>query len=671
MNRTTVSPFDELPSEGRRRVTVLAIEPEIDAGRYPVKRILGDRLAVTAHVITDGHDALRAALLHRHESEADWTEVGLEHAANDAWRGAFELGRLGRHVYTAVAWVDAFATWRHGLERKVAAGTDVTLELLEGAALVEAAAERTSGADRALLREAAETLRARSPVETRVATATGAALAAAMACAPDRSRETRFARELEVVVEQPLALFSSWYEMFPRSAGPAGRHGTFRDGEARLDYVAELGFDILYLPPIHPIGRAYRKGPDNAPTAGSGDPGSPWAIGGPEGGHTSVHPELGTLDDFDRFVRAARERGIQVALDLAFQASPDHPWVKQHPSWFRQRPDGSVQYAENPPKKYQDVYPFDFDSDDWRELWMALRGIVLHWIEHGISIFRVDNPHTKPIPFWEWCIRTVKARHPETVFLSEAFTRPKLMYALAKSGFSQSYTYFTWRTTKDELEAYIGELTRPPVAEFFRPNLWPTTPDIFPEHLQHGGRAAFVSRLILAGTLSSAYGIYGPSYELMERVPRPGAEELAHNEKYEVRTWDLERAGSLRHAIARLNRIRRAHPALQDNRSLRFHRTDNDFLICYSKRTEDRKDVIVTVVNLDPHHTHSGWLDLDLDELGLRPDESFQAHDLLGGSRFQWRGPRAFVSLSPEEMPAHILEIRRFVRSENMFEYFL
>ena len=677
MNRTLIHDPDpdpdpdRLAADGRRRVVVLAVEPQIDGGRHPVKRIVGERMEVTADIVTDGHDVIRGRLLHRHETVTAWSEVELVPVENDAWRAAFELARLGRYLYTVVAWVDAFVTWRRGLERKVAASVDVSVELLEGAVLVDAAAGRADADHRDLLAEAAATLRADRPIEARVTTAVSPALAEAMARFPDRALESRHACELAVVVEPVRARFSSWYEMFPRSAGPAGKHGTFRDVEARLDYVAEMGFDVLYLPPIHPIGRAFRKGPDNGPTAGPHDPGSPWAIGGPEGGHTSIHPELGTLDDFDRLVRVARERGIEVALDIAFQASPDHPWVKQHPSWFRRRPDGSIQYAENPPKKYQDVYPFDFESADWRGLWAALRDVFLFWFEHGVRVFRVDNPHTKPISFWEWCIGAVKARHPDTVFLSEAFTRPKLMYALGKAGFSQSYTYFTWRTTRDELRAYLEQITRPPVAEFIRPNLWPTTPDIFPEHLQHGSRAAFVARLILAGTLSAAYGIYGPSYELMERVPRPGAEELAQNEKYQIRSWDLERADSLRYVMGRLNRIRGANPALHDNRSLRFHQTDNDFLVCYSKRTDDRKNIILTVVNLDPHHTHGGWIDLDLDELGLKPDESYQAHDLLGGARFLWRGPRAFVTLAPDEMPAHILELRRFVRSENMFEYFL
>ena len=643
------------------------MRPEIDGGRYPVKRLVGEVFAVDADLIADGHDVVRGVLRYRHESEAGWQERELVATGNDTWAATFELPRLGRYRYTCAGWIDAFATWKRGLEKKVAAGVDVELELREGALLVEAARTRAGKDAPAVLLEA--TRLTAGPLVDRVAFATGLALADAMAAFPDRAHETRYRHELEVVVERVLAGCSAWYELFPRSTGPAGKHGTFRDAEARLDYVAELGFDVIYLPPIHPIGRAFRKGPDNSPTAGPTDPGSPWAIGAAEGGHTGFHPELGTLADFEHFRAAAEKRGIAVALDIAFQASPDHPWVNQHPTWFKQRPDGSIQYAENPPKKYQDVYPFDFESPDWQALWSALRDVIATWCARGVRVFRVDNPHTKPIPFWEWCIHDIQTTYPDAIFLAEAFTRPKLTYALAKAGFSQSYTYFTWRTTKPELENYLEQLTQTELVEIFRPNFWPTTPDIFPEHLAHGGRAAFIARLVLAGTLSSNYGIYGPSYELMEAVPRAGTEELANNEKYTLRAWDLDRPDSLRHVIARFNQIRRAHPALHGNRSLRFHKTDNDLVIAYSKRTAD--DTVLVVVNLDPHHKHGTWIELALDELGLTADQAFQVHDLLGGARYTWRGPRSYVELVPQQMPAQIFEIRPFVRSENQFEYFL
>jgi starch synthase (maltosyl-transferring) len=657
-----------LSEEHRRRAVILAVRPVVDGGRYPVKRVVGEPLAVEADIVADGHDVVRAVLLDRAPGAEAWRETELVHAGNDAWRATIELPALGRHRYTVVAWIDAFSTWRRGLERKVASGIDVSLELLEGALLVEAARARSGDA---ALDRAARALRGPGTPSERIAVATDAAVAQAMARAPDRTQATRFDRELEAVVERPLAACSAWYELFPRSTRTDGKHGTLRDTEDRLDYVAELGFDVLYLPPIHPIGRAFRKGPDNAAVAGPDDPGSPWAIGGPEGGHTTVHPALGTLADFDHLVRAARGRGLEVALDIAFQASPDHPWVREHPSWFKARPDGSIQYAENPPKKYQDVYPFDFDSGDWQALWQALRDVLVFWCDRGVRVFRVDNPHTKPIRFWEWCLADVQARYPDAIFLAEAFTRPKLMYALARAGFSQSYTYFTWRTVKADLEAYATEIATTEVAELFRPNFWPTTPDIFPEHLVHGGRPAFAMRLVLAATLSSNYGIYGPSYELGEREPRPGVEELARNEKYQVRTWDIHRADSLRHMIARVNRIRRAHPALHGNRTLRFHATDNELVTCYSKHTPDHSDIVLVVVNLDPHHAHRAWLTLDLAALGLTGDDSFQVHDLLGDARYTWRGSRNFVELVPDQAPAHIFEVRRFVRSENQFEYFL
>ena len=646
-----------------RRVVILAVRPELDGGRYPVKRVVGDELAIEVDLVVDGHDLVRAAVLDRAPGDEQWRETELVAAGNDTWRATIRLPALGRHLYAATAWVDAFATWRHGLVRKVEVEANVEVELLDGAALVRAAFERGG---HPALREAAEVLASDAPLVQRIALATGSRLADAVALAPDRSRAAR-SRELEVLVERPRAVCSAWYELFPRSTRDDGAHGSLRDAEKRLDYISELGFDIVYLPPIHPIGRAFRKGPDNRPDAGPNDPGSPWAIGAAEGGHTSVHPQLGTLADFDHFVAQAVGRGLEVALDIAFQASPDHPWVTEHPSWFLHRADGSIQYAENPPKKYQDVYSFDFASADWQALWAALRDVFLFWAGRGIRAFRVDNPHTKPLAFWEWCLAEVHAHYPETIFLAEAFTRPKLMAALGKLGFSQSYTYFTWRQTKHELETYAAQLVE--ASDYLRPNLWPTTPDIFPEQLVHGGRAAFVQRVVLAATLGASYGIYGPSYELCEREPRFGVEELARNEKYQLRTWDLARPDSLRHVIARLNQIRRAHPALQQNTTLRFHPTDNDLVMAYSKRVGG--DTILVVVNLDPYHVHRAWLTLDLAALGIAGDHAYQAHDLLGGGRFAWHGARNFIELDPRQSPAHVFAIHTLVRSEQQFEYYL
>ena len=489
----------------------------------------------------------------------------------------------------------------------------------------------------------------------------------------DRQYATRYAQELTVEVDRPLARFSTWYELFPRSCSTVpGQHGTLADVEARLPYVAELGFDVLYMPPIPPIGRSFPKGKNNAVNAAPDDVGSPWAIGAAEGGHKAILPELGTMDDFRRLVARANDLGIGIALDIAYQCAPDHPYVAAHPDWFRQRPDGSIQYAENPPKKYQDIYPFDFESADWKNLWDELKSVLLFWADEGVRIFRIDNPHTKSLNFWEWVIAEVKSVYPETIFLAEAFTRPAVMYRLAKLGFTQSYTYFTWRNSAPELTAYFTELTQSPVKDFFRPNLWPNTPDILNEYLQFGGQAAARTRYVLAATLGASCGIYGPTFELGVAEPRePGSEEYRDSEKYQIQRWDWDAAHSLRHFIGRVNQIRRENPALHDNQSLRFHPVDNEQLICYSKETADGSNVIVAVVNLDPHHTQSGWIELPLEEFGIDVDRPFQAHDLLGEGRFLWQGQRNFVELSPHGLPAHIFRLRKRVRTESQFEYFL
>ncbi|MGH8764585.1 MAG: alpha-amylase family glycosyl hydrolase, partial [Burkholderiales bacterium] len=510
------------------------------------------------------------------------------------------------------------------------------------------------------------------PIDTRVETALGDELGALMARHGDRAGATT-STSLRVWVDRERARFGAWYEMFPRSAGPdESRSATFQEAASALRYVADLGFDVLYLPPIHPVGRDKRKGKNNAVGAQPGDVGSPWAIGAAEGGHKAIHPDLGTLEDFRRLVAGAKARGIELALDIAFQCAPDHPYVKAHPQWFRWRPDGSVQYAENPPKKYQDIYPFNFESGDWQALWQELKSIFDYWIGEGVNIFRVDNPHTKAFAFWEWAIGDIKRRHPGVLFLAEAFTRPKVMHRLAKLGFSQSYTYFAWRNGKQELTDYFAELAHGPGREYFRPNAWPNTPDILTEALQFGGRAAFMARQVLAATLAANYGIYGPAYELMEAAPRdPGGEEYLDSEKYQLRHWDLARPDSLRDFIARVNRIRRDNPALHRDDSLRFFATDNSQLLCYAKQTADRDNQVVAVVNLDPHNVHGGWIDLDLAALGLAPDARYQMHDLLTGAHYLWRGARNFVKLDPARVPAHLFQLRRRVSQEQDFDYFL
>jgi starch synthase (maltosyl-transferring) len=672
--RTRKPPAESASSsltEPRIRAVIEGVKPEIDCGRFPIKRVVGDRVIVEADIFTDGHDALSARLLFRAQGDADWREAPMEPLVNDRWRGAFNIMALTGYFYTLEAWVDRFKSWRDGLSKKAAAKQEVGLELIEGAELIAQAAKRAHGSDAETLRTYAAALRAKEAGA--VQKALQEELAALMSKHAERRWAARYDKELRIVVDRQMAEFSSWYEIFPRScADQPGKHGTLKDCAARLPNIAELGFSVLYLPPIHPIGRAFRKGINGSLAAGPDDVGSPWAIGSEEGGHKSVHPLLGTLADFNQLVEKAREYEIEIALDIAYQCSPDHPYVRQHPQWFRKRPDGTIQYAENPPKKYQDIYPIDFETEDWRALWDELKSVLLFWCERGVRIFRVDNPHTKAFRFWEWVIGEVKKDYPETIFLAEAFTRPKVMYRLAKLGFTQSYTYFTWRNTKAELTQYFTELTQTDIVEFFRPNLWPNTPDILPEYLQADGRPAFMSRLILAATLGANYGIYGPAFELCVNAPRePGSEEYLDSEKYQIEDWNLESSDSLRGLIARVNQIRATNPALHRNRRLRFYTVDNEEIICFAKYTEDCSNVIIVAVNLDPHHTQSGWVDLPLAELGLDPAKPFQMHDLLTDARYLWNGPRNYLSLNPTSVPAHIFRVRHNLRREQDFDYFM
>jgi starch synthase (maltosyl-transferring) len=645
--------------DGRTRVVIEGVRPEIDGGRFPVKRTVGEKVIVEADVLADGHEALSCVLLYRKEGDPQWIGEAMEALVNDRWRGEFTVTELGRYRYTLQAWVDPFQSWQRDLQKRVDAGQDVSVELQIGAGLVRGARSRASGDDKRRLQSAATAISRKRSSTRKVNLALDEELARLMTRYSDRRFATTYERELTVVVDRERARFSTWYEMFPRSCAlRPGRHGTFKDCEKRLPYIGAMGFDVLYLPPIHPIGHTHRKGKNNATVAGPKDPGSPWAIGSEEGGHKAVNPMLGTLKDFRRLMDKAKELNIEVALDISFQCSPDHPYVREHPEWFRWRPDGTLQYAENPPKKYEDIYPFDFETEDWQGLWEELKSIVLFWIEQGVRIFRVDNPHTKPFAFWEWLIEEVKRDYPEVLFLSEAFTRPKIMHRLAKLGFSQSYTYFAWRNTKWELTQYFTELPQTDVREYFRPNLWPNTPDILTEYLQSGGRPAFMTRLVLAATLGASYGIYGPAFELCENRPRePGSEEYLDAEKYEIKRWKLDRPDSLKDLIARVNRIRKENPALQSDWSLSFHDTDNEQLICYSKATEDLKNVIIVVVNLDPHYTQSGWVELDLDKLGIDTHQSYQVHDLLTDARYLWQGRRNYVEINSHVVQAHIFRI--------------
>ena len=657
--------------DGRRRAVIEAVDPCVDGGRFPIKRTIGDVVQVEAIAFCDGHDRLRVHLLHRKAGLRAWRETPMALGDNDCWRAGFTVSELGQYTYTAIAWVDGFLTWRHDFNRRFDE-KDRQRALLVGADLVAAAAARATPGNARRLTRFAGGLRGSQSVEERAALANDPELDALMLAYADRSLAVTFRPERAVVVDPLRARYSTWYEMFPRScAAREGEHGSFKDCIARLPYIAGMGFDVLYLPPIHPIGRINRKGRNNTLTPREDDPGSPWAIGSVEGGHKAIHPQLGSEEDFKALVAAAQSHGIALALDIAFQCAPDHPYLSEHPQWFRRLPDGTLQYAENPPKKYEDIYPFDFETSEWTPLWQELKSVFLHWIGRGVRIFRVDNPHTKPFAFWEWVIGELKRAYPDLIFLSEAFTRPAVMHRLAKLGFSQSYTYFAWRNTKYELQTYFTELSTGPGRQYLRPNAWPNTPDILTEFLQRGGRPAFMIRLVLAATLSASYGIYGPAFELCEHSPRePGSEEYLNSEKYEIKHWDIERADSLAPFITRVNAIRRSNPALHSNEGLRFHAVNHDALLCFSKATPTLDNIVVVVVNLDPQRAAAGWVDLPLRTLGLPEDQPYRMHDGLSGASYAWRGQYNPVALDPGSTPAHVFIVQRFLRNERNFDYF-
>jgi starch synthase (maltosyl-transferring) len=663
-------------ADGRIRAVIEHITPSVDDGRFPIKRICGDTVEVEADCFGDGHDVIACALLWRPVGATAWRKTPMEGLGNDRWSGSFAVDTVGRWQYRVQAWVDPFLSWQHDFARRVDL-EDIRIAALSGATLIQEAAQRADPAAPAnLLRAWAGDL---------LALASGADVAELKRIAldpthsalaqrhPDLRHAYTHPQTYTVLVERERARFSAWYEFFPRSASnDAQRHGTFADCEAWLPYVQKMGFDVIYFPPIHPIGRMRRKGRNNTLDARPEDVGSPWAIGSADGGHKAILSDLGTVDDFRRLIGRAGEHGIELALDIAFQCAPDHPWVTEHPQWFKQRSDGTIQYAENPPKKYQDIYPFDFETPDWQALWLALVDVFEYWASEGVRIFRVDNPHTKAFPFWEWAIARVRETYPDAIFLSEAFTRPRVMHRLAKVGFSQSYTYFTWRNTKHELQTYFTELTHGIARDYFRPNVWPNTPDILPAALQYGGRPMFMARVALAATLAANYGLYGPSYELLDHEAlREGGEEYLHSEKFERRTWDTTRPDSLAEFIGTLNRARRDNPALQRDDGLRFLSVDNEQLIAYAKTTPDGSNTVVCVVNLDPHHTQGGWLELDIDTFGLAHNQAYQMHDLISGARFLWNGPRNFVSLDPQRCPVHVMQLRARLHRENDFDYFL
>ena len=667
------------PSEGRRRVVIEEVQPEVNGGRYPGKRVIGDTVTVTAAIFSDGHDHVAARLLYRHSSEKDFKSVPFSALPNDLWTARFPVDKLGTWYFTLEGWVDHFDTWVSDLTKRLAAQPDpkqptqqvepqdIPLQLEIGARLIDEAQSRAKGADAARLNAAAKQLRdlaaQKLPLYGEPLPDDTIALVARY---PDLSYATRYDREVPLWVDRERARFSAWYELFPRSTGEsADEHGTLRTVIPRLPEIAAMRFDVLYMPPIHPIGTQFRKGKNNNVKAEPGDVGSPWAIGAADGGHTAIHPDLGSFDDFDALVAAAKLNGMELALDIAFQCAPDHPWVTEHPDWFKSRPDGTIQYAENPPKKYQDIYPLNFESGDWRGLWDALLGVFTFWIERGVRVFRVDNPHTKALPFWEWCIDAIHQKTPDVLFLAEAFTRPHVMYSLAEGGYTQGYTYFTWRQTKKDLEEYFTEICNPPVSDFFRPNVWPNTPDILHAQLQVADpaerRSVFMQRAVLASTLSANWGIYGPAYELCEGRPatpapgKTGSEEYLDSEKYQIRAWDRSDPISIAPLITDLNRIRRENVALQRNERLHFHKTENDQIMCYSKSSEDGTNTILVVVNLDPKAAQAAWMQLRLDYLGVPWGAEFEVEELLTGARYTWK-EWCHVVLRPE-LPAHVLRV--------------
>jgi starch synthase (maltosyl-transferring) len=656
----------------KQRVQIESVQPKINSGRFPVKRIIEDYVKVAADIFVDGNNELSAVLLYKKDGQAKWSETVMEHTVNDRWIGEFKVTEIGLWKFSISAWIDNFKSWQRDFKKRVQAEQDVNIDLLIGIELINKALDKAVQKDKDKLNKIIDKLKNKKNKAEANKTALSLELSDIMAKYPDKTYAVNY-KELLVTADPKIARFSAWYELFPRSCSKtSGKHGTFKDVIAKLPYIADMGFNVLYLPPIHPIGIQFRKGKNNSTVAEKGAVGSPWAIGSKEGGHYSINPELGTLNDFQALVKQAQNHGIMVALDIAFQCSPDHPYVKEHPEWFRKRPDGTIQYAENPPKKYQDIYPLDFETENWKELWEELRNVVVFWIGQGVKILRVDNPHTKDLSFWEWMISDVKKDHPEVLFLAEAFTRPKLLYRLAKLGFTQSYNYFPWRNTKWELTEFITELTKTEAKEFFRANLWTNTPDILTEYLQTDGETAFKVRLILAATLGANYGIYGPAYELCINKPlTQNSEEYLDSEKYEIKQWKTNDPKSLSPLITKINQIRNENAVLQYDKNLEFYPIDNDSLICYGKHNDDFSEIVLVVVNLDTKWAQSGWIELPLDKFKISSKTSFQVQDLLTGERYIWNGARNFIKLDPSEACAHIFKVRRYHHTEKNFDYYL
>ena len=638
-------------------IVIEKVEPELDGGRYPIKRIVGEMLEVTADIFKEGHDIITGILRYQVHGQKQWQEMIMHHVDNDRWAGSFLLAENVRYRYTIGAYIKYFETWRAELSKKNAVIADLSSELLEGEAQLQDATNHAKGSDKSKLKEWGEKWKTASNQEERIAIALDPDLATLVAQHEKRAAWSIYPHDLVVVADRERARYGAWYEIFPRSEGTVkGQGGSFKDCEARLPIIRDMGFDVLYLTPIHPIGETNRKGRNNSLTAQRGEPGSPWAIGSRHGGHDAVEPALGTLEEFDHFQQAVRSHGMEVALDFAINATPDHPYVRQHPEWFKQRPDGTIKYAENPPKKYEDIYGFDFYSEAWPAIWQEMKRVFLFWVQHGVKIFRVDNPHTKPVIFWEWVIGEIQQEHPDVIFLAEAFTKPKMMRVLAKAGFTQSYTYFTWRNTKADMTEYLTELTQSEMKEYFRPNFFPNTPDILPPILQEAGRPAFKFRFFLAATLSTTYGIYN-SYELCENRAIPGTEEYHNSEKYEIHHWDWDRPGNIRDYIIRINQIRRDNPALQSFTNLKFYECNNEHILFYGKMTPDNTNILLCAVNMDPYAVQEAHLTIPLEELGIAEKATYQLHELIQDYRHDVVGSEYIIRLDPNEEPAAIFRV--------------
>ncbi|CAG5068624.1 Alpha-1,4-glucan:maltose-1-phosphate maltosyltransferase 1 [Dyadobacter sp. CECT 9623] len=644
--------------DGRKRVIITNVGPQVEEGRLPARRAIGESIVFSADIFGDGHDSVAASVIYKYESDQFWEQIPMQFIINDRWEARWTPDKIGLYEYRFTGWVDHFTTWKKGLVKKFEAGQDIAVELKIGAEILREAAGLTSGENASLLAGSADSLITATDPQWAVDLAISDDVANTVSTIRYTDRTTVFDHTFELEIERKKAAFSSWYELFPRSASSQpGQHGTFRDVINLLPKVAKMGFDILYFPPIHPIGEMKRKGKNNSLTPSDTDPGSPWAIGNRLGGHKAVHPELGTIEDFVELVENAKKLDIEVAMDIAYQCAPDHPYVKEHPQWFKWRPDGTVQYAENPPKRYEDILPFDFETQDWENMWQELKSVIDFWIEKGVNVFRIDNPHTKAFGFWQWLIGEVRKSHPQVLFLAEAFTRPRVMERLGKIGFNQSYTYFTWRNSKWELEQYMNELTKTDQQYYFRPNFWPNTPDILPHHLVEGGENAHITRLILAATLSSNYGLYGPVYEYGVNTPHPGKEEYTDNEKYEIKQWDWDRYSRTREIITRINTIRKQNTALQTTWNIEIAETDNDMVMCYLKSDPAQNNALLIVVNLDYFNTQGAHIKVPLHLLGIRYDQPYAVSDVLSGEKYYWQGEYNFVQLNPYEMPAHIFKI--------------